>query len=86
MSEITNELIADAGERMKKSVESTRHEFGTVRTGRASAGLLDRIVVDYYGSATSWIWIADCTRVCTSCFSSASWSCRALSTVASMPM
>ena len=52
MSEITNELIADAGDRMKKSVESTRHEFGTVRTGRASAGLLDRIVVDYYGAPT----------------------------------
>ena len=52
MSEITNELIADAGERMKKSVDSTRHEFGTVRTGRASAGLLDRIVVDYYGAPT----------------------------------
>ena len=52
MSEITNELIADAGDRMKKSVEPTRHEFGTVRTGRASAGLLDRIVVDYYGAPT----------------------------------
>ena len=52
MSEITNELIADAGERMKKSVESTRHEFGSVRTGRASTALLDRIVVDYYGAAT----------------------------------
>ena len=52
MSEITNELIADAGDRMKKSVDSTKHEFGTVRTGRASAGLLDRIVVDYYGAAT----------------------------------
>ena len=52
MSEITNELIADAGDRMKKSVESTRHEFGTVRTGRASPALLDRIVVDYYGAQT----------------------------------
>src|SRR5205823_4966093 len=52
MSDITNELIADAGDRMKKSVESTRHEFGTVRTGRASTGLLDRIVVDYYGAPT----------------------------------
>jgi ribosome recycling factor len=52
MSDITNELIADAGDRMSKSVDSTRHEFGTVRTGRASAGLLDRIVVDYYGAAT----------------------------------
>src|SRR4029078_8962176 len=35
-----------------KSVESTRHEFGSVRTGRASTALLDRIVVDYYGAAT----------------------------------
>ena len=52
MSEIIDELIADAGERMEKSVESTRHEFGTVRTGRASAGLLDRILVDYYGAPT----------------------------------
>jgi ribosome recycling factor len=52
MTELTDELIADAGERMTKSVESTRNEFGTVRTGRASPGLLDRIVVDYYGAAT----------------------------------
>jgi ribosome recycling factor len=52
MSEMTNELIADAGERMTKSVEATRNEFGSVRTGRASPALLDRIVVDYYGAQT----------------------------------
>jgi ribosome recycling factor len=52
MSEMTNELIADAGERMTKSVESTRTEFGSVRTGRASPALLDRVVVDYYGAQT----------------------------------
>ena len=52
MSEMTNELIADAGERMTKSVEATRQEFGSVRTGRASPALLDRIVVDYYGAQT----------------------------------
>jgi ribosome recycling factor len=52
MTELTDELIADAGERMTKSVESTRNEFGTSPTGRASPGLLDRIVVDYYGAAT----------------------------------
>jgi ribosome recycling factor len=46
------DLLADAGERMTKSVESMRHEFGTVRTGRASPGLLDRISVDYYGAVT----------------------------------
>jgi ribosome recycling factor len=52
MSEITDELLADARERMGKSVESTNHEFGSVRTGRASPALLDRIVVDYYGAPT----------------------------------
>jgi ribosome recycling factor len=47
-----DELLADARERMAKSVESTRHEFSSVRTGRASPALLDRIVVDYYGAMT----------------------------------
>ena len=52
MSELTDELIADASDRMRKSVESTTHEFGSVRTGRASPALLDRVSVDYYGAAT----------------------------------
>lgn len=52
MSEIIDELLADAGERMQKSVESTNHEFASVRTGRATPSLLDRVVVDYYGVAT----------------------------------
>src|SRR6201989_639081 len=53
MSELTNELLADAKERMGKSVQSTNTEFGSVRTGRATPALLDRIVVDYYGAMTS---------------------------------
>ncbi len=52
MSELTDELIADARERMGKSVEATQHEFQSVRTGRASPAILDRVVVDYYGAAT----------------------------------
>ena len=52
MSELTNELLADAKERMGKSVQATNGEFGSVRTGRASPALLDRIVVDYYGAPT----------------------------------
>ncbi|WP_372789749.1 ribosome recycling factor [Paraconexibacter sp.] len=47
-----DELLADARERMAKSVESTTHEFATVRTGRASPALLDRVSVDYYGAVT----------------------------------
>src|SRR5436309_6472549 len=46
------EFIAGAGTRMDKSVEHARNEFNTVRTGRASSGLLDRIAVDYYGTPT----------------------------------
>ena len=52
MSELIDELLADADERMHKSVDATNHEFGTVRTGRASPALLDRVHVDYYGAAT----------------------------------
>ena len=50
MSEIIDELLADAAERMQKSVEATRNELAMVRTGRASPHLLDRISVDYYGA------------------------------------
>ena len=52
MSELIDELLVDAGERMQKSVDATRNEFSTVRTGRASPHLLDRIEVDYYGAIT----------------------------------
>ena len=53
MSEgLLKELIDDAGERMHKAVEAIRHEMGTVRTGRASPALLDRVMVDYYGAQT----------------------------------
>jgi ribosome recycling factor len=46
------ELLDDAKRRMDKSVEATAHEFTTIRTGRASAALLDRVRVDYYGQET----------------------------------
>jgi ribosome recycling factor len=47
-----DELVTDADRRMKKSVDAAAHEFNTVRTGRASAALLDRIEIDYYGTMT----------------------------------
>lgn len=46
------DLLADGKERMGKSVESVKGEMASVRTGRASPHLLDRIVVDYYGTET----------------------------------
>jgi ribosome recycling factor len=39
-----------AEDKMKKSVEALRVEFAKVRTGRANAGILDHVKVDYYGS------------------------------------
>jgi ribosome recycling factor len=50
--ELIDELLDDAKGRMAKSVESTRNEFSTIRTGRASPHLLDRLMVDYYGAQT----------------------------------
>ncbi|MFY9265312.1 MAG: ribosome recycling factor [Solirubrobacterales bacterium] len=50
--ETIDALLSDADERMLKSVENSREKFGTVRTGRASPALLDRVNVDYYGTMT----------------------------------
>ncbi len=61
MSEIIDKLLKDADERMSKSVDATRHEFGSVRTGRASPALLDRISVDYYGVSTQLKQLATIT-------------------------
>jgi ribosome recycling factor len=47
-----DELLQDAREHMDKSVEATRQKFASVRTGRATTALLDRITVDYYGAQT----------------------------------
>jgi ribosome recycling factor len=49
---VIDELLQDAREHMAKSVEATRGKFNSVRTGRASPSLLDRIIVDYYGTQT----------------------------------
>jgi len=46
------EFLADAKRRMDKSIEATHHEFNSIRTGRASPALLDRITIDYYGTPT----------------------------------
>ncbi|MEZ5125721.1 MAG: ribosome recycling factor [Thermoleophilia bacterium] len=46
------ELLADAKHRMDKAVDAVKSEFTTVRSGRASVGLLDRIHIDYYGTST----------------------------------
>lgn len=44
------DLLKDMEQHMQKSLEATRRELATIRTGRANPSLLDRIEVDYYGS------------------------------------
>lgn len=46
------DLMLEQEQRMDKSIESLKHEFASIRTGRASVALLDKIMVDYYGSPT----------------------------------
>src|SRR5213082_3287351 len=46
------DIFEDAERRMQKAVEALRHDLSAIRTGRASAALVDRIQVDYYGAPT----------------------------------
>jgi ribosome recycling factor len=46
------EFLADAKRRMDRSIEATHVEFNSIRTGRASPALLDRVTIDYYGTPT----------------------------------
>jgi ribosome recycling factor len=50
--DVLRDFLDDAKTRMQRSVDATKNEFATVRTGRASPHLLDRIEVDYYGATT----------------------------------
>jgi ribosome recycling factor len=52
VNSLIEDFLDEAGGRMEKSVQATRNELATVRTGRASPHLLDRIDVDYYGTRT----------------------------------
>lgn len=44
--------LADAESHMQKAVEATQRDFNTIRTGRANVAILDRVMVEYYGSPT----------------------------------
>lgn len=44
--------LAEVRDRMQKTIEATQRSFNTIRTGRANTSLLDRVMVDYYGTET----------------------------------
>ncbi len=50
MDQLSGSIESNAAQRMKKAIQITRDEFMTVRTGRASTSLVDRINVEYYGT------------------------------------
>lgn len=49
---MANSLLAEAGSNMQKSVEVIKGDLATLRAGRAAPALLDKIMVDYYGTPT----------------------------------
>ena len=51
-SEMIDEALLDAEEKMEKAVERAREDFGNIRSGRANAGMFSGILVDYYGAPT----------------------------------
>ena len=55
------ETLADATKRMGKAVEALRRDLATVRTGRASPGLVEQLRVDYYGTPTPLKQLASIT-------------------------
>ncbi|MDQ1300341.1 MAG: ribosome recycling factor [Chloroflexota bacterium] len=59
--DMLKEVLADAEQRMKKTAESLHTDLRTIRTGRASPALCERIQVDYYGMATPLIQLAGVT-------------------------
>ncbi|NJL61928.1 MAG: ribosome recycling factor [Methylacidiphilales bacterium] len=44
--------LADVESTMQKTVEATQRDFNTIRTGRANASILDKVMVEYYGTPT----------------------------------
>ena len=49
---IKDKILIECEKKMKHAAENTQHEFNSIRTGRASIALLDKIYVDYYGTKT----------------------------------
>jgi ribosome recycling factor len=58
---VINELLKDAQDKMDQAVVHTVSEFGGIRTGRANAGILSRVTVEYYGTQTSLQQLASFT-------------------------
>ena len=56
-----DDLKKSAEQKMKKSLESLKSDFGKIRTGRAHTGILDHVLIDYYGNQTPIAQVANIT-------------------------
>ena len=52
MSEALDEMFLFGEEKMEKAIAQLKKEFASVRTGRANPGILDKVIVEYYGAPT----------------------------------
>ena len=59
----TQEVKNTAEQKMQKSVDALKNDLGKIRTGRAHSGLLDHVMVDYYGSLVPIAQVANVTVV-----------------------
>ena len=58
---MTSEIINASEDKMKKTLDALKKEYGTLRAGRATPSLLDKVMVEYYGTPTSVNQIANVT-------------------------
>ncbi|MBR1805751.1 MAG: ribosome recycling factor [Selenomonadaceae bacterium] len=58
---MTNDVIKSAEDRLNKTLDALKKDYGTLRAGRAAPSLLDKVMVDYYGTATPVNQIANVT-------------------------
>ncbi len=58
---MTNDVIKSAEDRLGKTLDGLKKEYGTLRAGRAAPSLLDKVLVDYYGTPTPVNQIANVT-------------------------
>jgi len=52
MSELVDEVLLEAEDKMDKAISVARDDFATIRTGRANPAMFNKVVVDYYGAIT----------------------------------
>lgn len=58
---MVKDILASHEERMKKAIEALKHEYASLRAGRATPSLLDKVMVDYYGAPTPVSQVAKVT-------------------------